>query len=138
MRLMNELRMKLIFLIFIGGMLMTITACSTEDPFMNEIKAATKVKNTQLGKSLDHIVIKYIPPGTSVIEAIRFLEQREFEVEEIVPERDRLKVPSGQVWYSAAHRQSPYLIVEMTTYIQLHTDWNQVIDAKGRYWFTGL
>lgn len=138
MKLINELRMKLIFLIFIGGTLLSITACGTDDPFMNEIAAATKAKNTQHGKSLDHIVIKYIPPGTSVIEAIRFLEQREFKVKEIVPERDRLKVPPGQVWYSARHHQSPYLIVEMTTYVQLHTDGSEVIDAKGKYWLTGL
>lgn len=130
--------MKIITLFFIGCTLLSVTACTNDDPFMREITAATKVKNTQHGKSLDHIVIKYIPPGTSVIEAVRFLEQREFKVKEIVPERDRLKVPSGQVWYSARHHQSPYLIVEMTTYIQLHTDGNEVIDAKGRYWFTGL
>jgi hypothetical protein len=130
--------MKIITLLLIGSTLLSVTACANDDPFMHEITAATKVKNTQHGKSLDHIVIKYIPPGTSVIEAVRFLEQREFKVKEIVPERDRLKVPSGQVWYSARHRQSPYLIVEMTTYIQLHTDGNEVIDAKGKYWLTGF
>lgn len=138
MKLFNELRIKQKSLIFIGGMLLSISACSSDDPFMNEITAATKIKNSQHGKSLDHVVMKYIPSGMSVVEAVRFLEQREFKLKEIVPERDRLKVPPGQVWYSARHHQSPYLIVEMTTYIQLHTDGNKVIDAKGKYWLTGL
>lgn len=130
--------MKIINWLFIGAATLLSTACYSGDSFMSEINAVISENNPQYGKSLDHIVIKYIPPGTSLADAKRFLEERKFVIKEVVPERDRLKVPSGQVWYSARYKESPYLIVETTTYIQLHTDGKEIINANGKYWLTGI
>lgn len=130
--------MKIINSFFIGVVVLLSTACGSSDSFMNEINAVISENNPQYDKSLNHVVTKYIPPGTSLADAKKFLEERKFVLKEVVPERDRLKVPSGQVWYSARHKESPYLIVEKTTYIQLQTDGKDVINANGKYWFTGL
>jgi hypothetical protein len=103
------------------------------DPFLREIASVPR----PAGKdrvSIADIAAKYIPAGTEVQEAIRYLEERGFRISPY----EGKNVPAAQKWFLAEREERQKLVLAERTRVIIESDGKRVLRARGWVFLVGI
>lgn len=105
------------------------------DPFTIELNSAMGLADRDITK----IVNNYIPPGMKLSEAIKFLEERGFQVYKSKPEDwNEKEFKVGEERYYAYKEETRNIIILVKAVIILVSDGGKVSNVSGKIHLTGL
>ncbi|MBU3057628.1 hypothetical protein [Pseudomonas indica] len=104
------------------------------DHFIIEINAAAGLADRDITK----IVNNYIPVGTSLVDAVKFLEVRGFEVYKTNSDDWHELKSDGKDRYLASKEEVKNIIILTTTSIILVSDGEKVLSIYGKVHLTGF
>jgi hypothetical protein len=103
------------------------------DPFLREIASVPR----PAGKdrvSIADITAKYIPEGSELQKAVRYLEVRGFKISRY----EGKNVPAGQEWLLAEREERQKLVLAERTRVIIESDGKQVLKTRGWVFLVGI
>jgi hypothetical protein len=103
------------------------------DPFLADLARVERPAGKDRA-NVDDVVTQYIPPGTALQDAFRYLEERGFKV---YPYAGK-DVPLGQKWYTAVKEQRYRVVFAEKMRMIIESDGNQVLRSRGWIFLVGV
>jgi len=120
--------------VFAGLVILFIQGCDIEqDEFLVAISQVPRISGTDR-TDIALVVEKHIPVGTSLQDAVRYLEMREFKV---FPYTGK-NVPLGQKWFLAEKERSYQVVLTERTRVNIESDGEKVLGTSGWIFLVGL